>query len=265
MPKIARFGAADVVRTWPRFPPDADKYARGVVGVDTGSPRYPGAAVLSVLGALNTGAGFIRFDGPDEARAAILARAPSVTFGPGRVDAWVVGCGWDETDVAGNHQRWPRVADAGVPMVVDAGALSLAADGVPVGSLLTPHAGELARLLGVSRDAVEAEPAEHARRAAALFRTTVLLKGHDQFVATEDGRVTRPVGGSPWLARAGSGDVLAGIAGTLLAQLHDPELAGLLAASLQAQVSFTKRGPYPPDRLAEFLPSRIGEIVLVTG
>jgi ribosomal protein L17 len=85
----------DLRSGWPVPGPESDKYARGVVGVDTGSARYPGAAVLSTLGALRSGAGFVRFCGAVEAQAAILARCPSVTFGPGRVQAWVVGCGWD--------------------------------------------------------------------------------------------------------------------------------------------------------------------------
>jgi len=257
--KVGSFGVFALSTKWPRFPVEADKYARGVVGIDTGSDRYPGAAVLTVLGALNAGAGFIRFTGP-AAREAILARTPSVTFGDGRVDAWVAGSGWDDAD-PGTPERWQRVIAAGRPVVVDAGALSLAVDGAPDGSLLTPHAGELARLLGVTRDEVEADPAGMAVRAAQEFRVTVLLKGHRQIVATPGGKATEPYEGSPWLARAGSGDVLAGVAGTLLAQTKDPELAGLLAAALQAYSSIQHPGPYPPDRAAEFLPEDLGGII----
>jgi len=256
--KVASFGLISLQAKWPRFPVEADKYARGVVGIDTGSERYPGAAVLTVLGALNSGAGFVRFTGT-AARDAILARAPSVTFGAGRVDAWVVGSGWDEAD-AGNHDRWQRVVADGRPVVVDAGALSLAVDGVPEGSLLTPHAGELARLLGVAREDITADPARWAVQAAQDFRVTVLLKGHRQIVATPEGKATEPAEGSPWLARAGSGDVLAGIAGTALASTRDPELAGVLAATLQAYCSLQHPGPYPPDVAADFLPATLGAI-----
>jgi len=259
---MKNFSFMDLAGQWPRFDKDADKYARGVVGLMTGSGRYPGAGVLSVLGSLNCGAGFIRYCGPDAVRAALLIRAPSVTFGAGRVDAWVAGCGWDEEDA--NQDQWWQICEDAIPVVVDAGALSLAADRVPDGSLMTPHAGELARLLDVERSAVEADPAGRAREAAHLFQCTVLLKGHTQFVATPEGQVTRIQEGSPWLAHAGSGDVLAGMAGTLLAQTHDPELAGLLAAAMQAYLSVDDLylGPYPPDRMAEFLPGTIGRLML---
>ena len=255
------FSFEDLAATWPRFSVDADKYARGVVGVMTGSERYPGAAVLSVLGVLNCGAGFVRYCGTDVARTALLTRTPSVTFGAGKVDAWVTGCGWDEDDTT-NLDRWVRLCEDSIPVVADAGALSLAADRVPDGSLMTPHAGELARLLGVERQVIEADPIDHVRQAALLFQCVVLLKGHTQFVATPEGRVTRLPEGSPWIARAGSGDVLAGMAGTLLAQTHDPEQAGLLAAGMQAYLSLDSVGPYPPDRMAEFLPGTIGRLII---
>lgn len=260
MATVRTFSFTDLAGKWPRFSPDADKYARAVVGLMTGSERYPGAGVLSVVGALNCGAGFVRYLGPESVRAALLMRAPSVTFGPGRVDAYVAGCGWGEDD-PDNHQRWSQIVDEGVPAVVDAGALPLAADRVPDGSLMTPHAGELSRLLGVDRSQIENDPADHAREAARLFQAVVLLKGHTQFVAAPEGQVTRLQEGSPWLAQAGSGDVLAGMAGTLLAQTHDPELAGLLAAGMQAWVSTQHIGPYPPDRMAEFLPETIGALI----
>ena len=258
---VLKLSLRDLAYHWPRFPAGADKYARGVVGVVTGSDRYPGAAVLSVLGALNAGAGFIRYSGTEAARDAVLTRAPSVTFGPGRVNAWVAGCGWDEDEVGANQERWQMIMDSKVPVVADAGALALAADGVPDGSLLTPHAGELARLLGVGRDVVEQDPPRSARQAAALFKTTVLLKGHSQFVATPDGTVVQAPEGPSWPARAGSGDVLAGIAGTLLAQIGDPKWAGLVAAGIQAYASLEQPGPYPPDRVAEALPGLIGRMV----
>ncbi|MDR0284535.1 MAG: NAD(P)H-hydrate dehydratase [Propionibacteriaceae bacterium] len=259
MPKTLSFSFQQLVK-WPRFPVDADKYARGVVGVMTGSGRSPGAAVLSVLGALNAGAGFVRYCGTPAATPALLVRAPSVTVGPGRVGAWVAGCGWDEAETQANQERWQQVTSSGVPVVVDAGALPLALDGVPAGSLLTPHAGELARLLGVPRADVAAAPHECALEAARRCGAVVLLKGHRQFVAVPAGPVTEIQAGSPWLARAGSGDVLAGVAGTLLAQTGDPETAGLLAAGLQAWVSTQTVGPYPPDRLAECLPEFVGRL-----
>ncbi|MCL2470157.1 MAG: NAD(P)H-hydrate dehydratase [Propionibacteriaceae bacterium] len=261
MAPISLFSFVGLAGSWPRFERDADKYARGVVGLMTGSQRFPGAGLLTVLGAVNSGAGFVRYCGADAAHAAILTRVPSVTFGAGRVGAWVAGSGWDEQDLAGNQQRWAQVTKDDVPVVVDAGALEFAKDGCPTGSLLTPHAGELARLLDVERSGVEAEPVEHALQAARQFQTTVLLKGHIQYVATPAGKVTQPQEGTSWTARAGSGDVLAGMAGTLLAQGVGAEMAGLLAAGMQAYVSTRHMGPYTPDRMAEFLPEHIGELM----
>ena len=258
MEKVFTFD--DAAAHWPRFPDQADKYSRGVVGVMTGSARYPGAAVLSVLGALNSGAGFVRFCGTNAVRHALVTRTPSVTFGPGPVDAWVLGCGWDDNEEQTNTDYWNQALESSKYLVVDAGALSYAKQGCPPGSILTPHAGELARLLEISRSQVETDPAYHAVEAARQIGATVLLKGHVQYLATSTGRVTPIESGSSWLATAGSGDVLAGVVGTALAQTSDPELAGLIAAGVQAWVSTVNPGPYPPDRVAELLPAHLGRL-----
>ncbi|MDF1488262.1 NAD(P)H-hydrate epimerase [Tessaracoccus caeni] len=135
-----------------------------------------------------------------------------------------------------------------------------AADDLLHGWLLTPHAGELARLLGVERAAVVADPVGHARAAAAATGATVLLKGATQCVAEPNGRVTFAVAGPAWTAQAGSGDVLAGAAGSLLAAGLEPWKAGVLAASLQAMTARRHPGPLTPDALAAHFPSVIGDI-----
>ncbi|MBK8463247.1 MAG: bifunctional hydroxymethylpyrimidine kinase/phosphomethylpyrimidine kinase [Nigerium sp.] len=248
---------------WFPFPaPASDKYSRGVVGLDTGSADYPGAAVLGAAGALWAGAGMVRYAGPRRPAAAVLDAHPSVVVpvdpgDPGRVQAWVCGSGWPDADA---DRLALRLSD-GVPVVVDAGALdglaALGAGALPAGSVLTPHAGELARLLGVTRSEVEARPIEHARRAAAGHGATVLLKGATQYAAAEDGRVVIAQPGTPWTATAGSGDVLAGVLGALLAAgLAAPE-ASVVAASLQAQAALAHDHPIPPERLAE----RFGAVI----
>jgi len=250
-----------------------DKYSRGVVGVDTGSDRYPGAAVLSTLGALRAGAGFVRFCGTDAARPTVLGRCPSVTFGTGRVNAWVVGCGWDE-DEANAGRLAARLGD-GVPCVIDAGALWVIGDALatlgwsslPANCLLTPHAGELARLLGVQRDEVVADPLGQVGRAAQVFGAAVLLKGAAQYcvalppgsTGVEDAMGYRAIVGPGWTAQAGSGDVLAGAAGTFLASGVDAVLAGTLAASLQTLTAINHPGPWSPDQLADLFPEVIAE------
>ena len=262
-PALRAWERADVAAAWPVPTAGDDKYARGVVGVDTGSARYPGAAVLSVLGALYGGAGFVRYAGDDAARAPLLVRAPSLTYGSGRVQAWVLGCGWD--DQAFNHGRLAaRLAD-GVPCVLDATVLDLLPgwdEPLPPGCLLTPHAGELARLLGTERAAVVADPLASARAAADRFGAAVLLKGATQVVASPgEPVVDLAVPGPAWTAQAGSGDVLAGLAGTLLAAGLPAAEAAVLAASLQAMAASRHPGPYPPDALARRLPRVIARLV----
>ncbi|CAM5697740.1 NAD(P)H-hydrate dehydratase [Streptomyces aurantiogriseus] len=200
---------------------ESDKYRRGVVGIAAGSARYPGAAVLAVAGALRGGAGAVRYVGP--AGEAVIARFPETLVsdqGPkqaGRVQAWVVGPG--AGDDAGTVAE---VLDADVPVLVDADGLRLAEVGAvrarTAPTLMTPHAGEAAALLGVAREEVEAGRLAAVRELAGRYRATVLLKGSTTLVADAGGGVVRVnATGTGWLATAGSGDVLSGVAGSLLA------------------------------------------------
>lgn len=199
----------DVARLLPRPAPDAHKYTRGVVGVRAGSATYPGAALLAVAGA-NTGlAGMVRYVG--SAGDAVKQHHPEVV-GDGRVQAWVVGPG--TADDAREHLD-AALAD-GVPVVVDADALAHVT-GPAEQAVLTPHAGELAAMLGVERAVVEASPLRHARLAAQRYDAVVLLKGRHTLVSRPDGRTRVTTVGTPWLGSAGAGDVLAGVIGALLA------------------------------------------------
>lgn len=258
-PLLTGWHASDVVAHYPWPDATSDKYARGAVGVDTGSAHYPGAAVLSTMGAVYGGAGFVRYLGP--ARDAVVAALPNVVTVPGRVQAWLVGCGWGRRD-DGPEALTDRL-NTGVPLVVDAEAIGLLG-GEPVGDgvLLTPHAGELAALLGVERAAVADDPLTFVRTAAAEIGATVLLKGATQYVAEPSGRVTLAVGGPPWTAQAGSGDTLAGLCAAMLAAGRTPRLAALLGASLQAIAARNAPGPRPPQDLvrhvADVLPALRG-------
>ncbi|MFF0010610.1 NAD(P)H-hydrate dehydratase [Streptomyces sp. NPDC005374] len=227
---------ADVRRLLPVPGGESDKYRRGVVGIAAGSARYPGAAVLAVSGALRGGAGAVRYVGP--AGDAVLARFPETLVsdrGPkhaGRVQAWVVGpgAGDDATAVA-------EVLASDVPVLVDADGLRLAGrDAVrarTAPTLMTPHAGEAAALLGVPREEVEGARLASARELAARYSATVLLKGSTTLVADAGGGAVRvnPTG-TAWLATAGSGDVLSGLAGSLLASGLGALDAGSVAAYL---------------------------------
>jgi hydroxyethylthiazole kinase-like uncharacterized protein yjeF len=248
----------DVAAAWPFPDATSDKYARGVVGLDTGSPDYPGAGVLSTLGAVYAGAGMVRSLGAEAVFEAASRILPNVVRADGRVQAWLAGSGW------GSHHedRLAELLDAGLPMVVDADGLAQ----VPAGLnrpdvLLTPHAGELARLLELERAAVTADPIGAVRAAVKRFGTTVLLKGATQYVSgPSDDRVHLAVPGPAWTAQAGSGDVLAGICTTLLAAGLSPIDAALCGASVQAMTAAAHPGPYPPQDLARMLPETIAAL-----
>ena len=229
-PVVERLLGADVAAAWPVPTAASDKYSRGVVGVVAGSAAYPGAGVLCVLGALGTGPGMVRYLGPTSVAALVHGHAPEAVTATGRVQAWVLGSGVDPEDTDDEDQlRWIRQAlDSDLPCVVDAGALALLGPrSAP--TLITPHAGELARLLTrlagageseVTREDVLGRPIAHAQAAADALGAVVLLKGATTLVVspTAAGRAIRSQADAPpWLATAGAGDVLAGILGTLVA------------------------------------------------
>jgi hydroxyethylthiazole kinase-like uncharacterized protein yjeF len=248
--------ATDVARLLPRPDREAQKYTRGVVGVRAGSETYPGAALLSVAGASCGLAGMVRYVGT--AAAAVKQQHPEVV-GAGRVQAWVVGSG------GGEHagvELAAALAD-GVPVVVDADALPhVAAHRLARQAVLTPHAGELAALLGVDRADVEARMLHHARAAAATYDAVVLLKGDRTVIAHPDGRVRVNPTGTPWLATAGAGDVLGGLIGALLAAGLTPFDAAGVGAWLHgaAATAASSGGPIVASDVARALPAVIREM-----
>ncbi|MFF0340251.1 NAD(P)H-hydrate dehydratase [Kribbella sp. NPDC004875] len=223
--------ARDVRALYPVPHADSDKYSRGVLGLMVGSTQYPGAAVIATTGALAGPVGMVRYVGPDAVANAVREAHPEVV-GAGRVQAWTIGSGLgDELDVP----RIRELLDAEEPVVLDADGLkALDESGDHVNVLATPHAGELARLLGVERETVEAERLKHARLAAERFDVTVLLKGSTTVIAAPDGEIRVNTNATPWLATAGSGDVLAGLCGALLAAGLTPLDAGAVGAYLHA-------------------------------
>ncbi|MFD9715455.1 NAD(P)H-hydrate dehydratase [Streptomyces sp. NPDC059076] len=237
VPDVEALQHEDVAQLLPRPSAESDKYRRGVVGIVAGSARYPGAAVLAVAGALRGGAGAVRYVGP--AADAVIARFPEtlVHAGPpakaGRVQSWVVGPGLGE-DIGAVAETLAT----DVPVLVDADGLRLLdADVVrrrAAPTLLTPHAGEAAALLGTTRDQVESARLASVRELAERYGATVLLKGSTTLIASPEPRTAvraNPMG-TPWLATAGSGDVLSGLAGSLLATGLNARDAGSLAAYL---------------------------------
>ncbi|ACZ29709.1 YjeF-family domain protein [Xylanimonas cellulosilytica DSM 15894] len=294
-PAVARLEDDDVAARWVVPGPRDHKYTRGVVGVVAGTATYPGAAVLAASAAVQAGAGMVRYQGPDVVGRSVLAARPEVVTAGGRVQAWVLGPGLPATGGDdGQRERaraalaaasgWPaeaqRVLPAGsesaVPAVVDAGALALLDQPCPGWVVLTPHAGELATLLaargeGVERADVEAEPLRWARRAHELTGATVLLKGAATVVVGPGATVFVQAEALAWAATAGSGDVLAGLLGAMLAArsvelVARPDRAAEVAAAAalvhgRAAHRATPGGPAPALAIAGALPATIAALL----
>lgn len=248
--------------------PQSHKYSRGVLGLRTGSASYPGAAALNAEAAWRTGVGLVRYFAPlDEPHpmfglpspaAAILARRPETVFSSGSdkdqasCDAWLIGSGTD------SQARSPLEESAllgllaqPVMVAVDAGALDLVHIAhrnaqLAAHVVITPHFGEfrsLWQLAGLGEDPrgedirSESESlAAAAQTLAKLLNVTVLLKGSHTLAASPAGGMFTHGPATPWLATAGTGDVLAGILGALLATNadklgEDPELLAKLGAT----------------------------------
>lgn len=277
---VSRLEDDDVRAMWPVPGASAHKYTRGVVGVVAGSEAYPGAGVLTVSGALAAGAGMVRYLGPPAVRGAVLAAHPEVVTGGGRVQAWVIGPGLGDDDEQSGRAReaLAHAPEHGIAVVVDAGALELLPERVGARTVLTPHAGELARLLtergvDVSREQVQAEPLRWAREAHHRTGASVLLKGATTVVVGPDG-VHAQSEAPAWLATAGAGDVLAGMLGAVLAgrasQVHDdPATVARLAAATvlvhgRAARAANPGGPVAASAVAAAVP-RVLAVLLAPG
>jgi hydroxyethylthiazole kinase-like uncharacterized protein yjeF len=221
-----------------------NKYSRGVLGIITGSARFPGAAVLTTASASATGLGMIRFHSNSGLAHLVLHSNPEVVVQPGAVTAWLAGSGiegerYSDVTTWLRHRWFSLLSKQSVPTILDAGALHLAGK-FDQPTLITPHAGELARLLtqhgiAVTSEAIEGNPRRWAVLASEKLGVVVLLKGSHTVVADGDSIIELPIS-TPWLATAGSGDVLAGIIGALVATnyieiLNDRDRLSEVAAS----------------------------------
>jgi ADP-dependent NAD(P)H-hydrate dehydratase / NAD(P)H-hydrate epimerase len=256
--------AADIAALLPAPTADSDKYRRGVLGLISGSERYTGAAVLSAGGAIHGGAGMIRFVSAQPAVDVVRQWWPETVITPlppepaegvnrwqhttardflasvGRVQAWAAGPGMGTGD--DSAELLAAVLATDLPVLVDADGLTILAEHRDLlrrtaPTLITPHAGELSRLTGADRADIEAQRLTHTRAAARSLGVTVLLKGSTTVICSPpDSPWAHPdrvnSTGTPWLATAGSGDVLSGLAGALLAQGLNPPDAAAAAAFL---------------------------------
>ena len=238
-------------------PRTAHKYDRGWVLVVEGEANHGGASGLAALAALRSGAGLVTIAGSgtgfpalavmrrnDDEAANLLndPRLGSVVIGPGMA-ADARARGWLK-----------RLTWAGKPLVIDAGALRLLAE-EPVGapSVLTPHEGEFVQMFGpIGDDRVAA-----VQQAARITDSVVLLKGPTTVIAAPDGRVAFNTHNSPWLATAGSGDVLAGMVAALLAQGQPLFEAACAAAWLHGDAGLR----LGPGRIADDLVALLPEVL----
>ena len=261
-------------------PSDLDhKYSRGVLGIITGSARFPGAAVLTSSAASVTGLGMIRFHSSSGLAHLVLHTTPSLVVQPGKVTAWLVGSGIESKKYSDFttwlRHRWFKLTTLqSVPTVLDAGALHLAGS-LEQPTLITPHSGELSRLLvargvQVTSEAIEGDPKKWVQIAADTLGVTVLLKGSTTYVANDSTLIQLPIA-TPWLATAGSGDVLAGIIGALIATntveiLNDYEQLAKVAATgafihARAAESASNGGPINAEAIIKFIPSVISQLI----
>ncbi|WP_040804703.1 NAD(P)H-hydrate dehydratase [Nocardia concava] len=271
LPGLAALEPRTVGEEWPVPGPFDDKYTQGVTGVCAGSATYPGAAILCTGGAVAATSGMVRYAGTGAAQ--VLAHFPEVIAAEsisatGRVQSWVVGPGAG-TDAAA-RDRLAEILATDLPVVVDADALTLLAaepslvQGRTAPTVLTPHAGEFARLTGSEPgpDRVTA-----VRKLAESWQVTVLLKGRSTLIATPGRPVFVNEAGGSWAATAGSGDVLSGIIAALLAHGSHPAFAAAsaarahsLAANLAAHATTTAGAPISASPLLSHLREAIGTL-----
>ncbi len=246
----------------PRHQEGEDKDARGRVFVVAGSVEVPGGALLAGLATLRAGAGKVRIAtcrsvaiplalampearviGLEETSAGGIApqEADNLATRIAQCDAALIGPGMMDSRAAAalTAAVLDRSADNGVPVVLDAAALRGLRGGPPPGHagrlVVTPHAGEMATLLGMDREAVLADRLDAARRAAAKLQAVVVMKGGCSFIVSPEGRAWACDRGNVGLATSGSGDTLAGIIAGLLARGAPPLVATLWGVFLHGE------------------------------
>lgn len=257
MVDVREYTADELVALLPLPARDANKYSRGKLTALVGSARYPGAACLVATASQRTGAGYTEVVTAPEAETLVRGCSPSLvvrsTEGlvpddlapsrPGKPCAYAVGSGFDAQDDESARLVHFVLKHASAPVLVDGGGLQALATkkgqrllkrrfilGHP--TVVTPHAGEAARLAAPFGLPVD-DPAELACSLALAYGVVAAVKGPETFVSDGE-RTVRMALGTPALSKAGTGDVLAGVVGALLAQGLDALDAAVLGATLHA-------------------------------
>jgi ADP-dependent NAD(P)H-hydrate dehydratase / NAD(P)H-hydrate epimerase len=257
----------------PRRGAESTKFSSGNVFVIGGSTGLTGAPTMAALAAMRSGAGYVTVGAPAELEStfsvrlleAMMVGLPSEdgSLSPEavepalkairRADAVVLGPGLGRTDGARAFARemFERID---VPLVIDADGLNALAGVFPEDlpqrrwpTILTPHAGELGRLLDVDSEEVERARLHHARAAAHTSRAIVVLKGDDTLVTSPNGRVAISRGRAPALATAGTGDVLSGLTGAMLAKRLPPAHAACAAVFAHVRAGRLAAEPHGAD------------------
>ncbi|MER2251481.1 NAD(P)H-hydrate dehydratase [Methylorubrum podarium] len=280
------------------MPEEGSKEQRGTILVVGGSAEVPGAALLAGVAALRSGAGRLRIAtvgsaasamalALPEARVIGLAETEEGEIAPAaaasrlpplaeRCEAVLIGPGLSAGTTADAISRTLLSAHGSAALVIDAGMIAgLAAQAEAVRScrgraVITPHAGEMARLLGMDRSAVEADPLAAARRAADLLGCVVIMKGAESWIVDPSGGSWHYGGGGVGLATSGSGDVLSGIVAGLLARGAEAALAAAWGVYLHGQAGrllAERVGPigFLAREIADTIPALLREAEAGTG
>jgi len=253
-----------------------DKYSRGVLGVITGSKTYPGAASLTTKASLRTGVGMIRFlTGIKDLNYLVLEKSAEIVINDGQVQAWLIGSGIEKNGGRFKTRRKIKKAlNQNLPVVLDAGAINFVTM-IDANSIITPHYKELQELFAanstqVSLAEIKKDPAKWAKKASLEFKTTVLLKGNTTVICDAKNLVEVKLG-NPFLATAGTGDVLSGILGSLVAtnylRLKNKTISLLEIAQAaviihqEASLEASNSGPISASMLIEKISPVIGKVL----
>lgn len=241
----------------PKRDQDSNKGTFGKVLNFAGCKEYVGAAYLSSISALRVGAGYVELATPNTVKESIASKTSDIVFTDLNTHSYIenipkniefdkysvisVGCG------LGNNKFTQKfikklvdiIKDINIPTIYDADALNIIAmEGITdIGSrsLITPHPGEMARLMGAEISEVQSNRQDYARMAAQKYNCGVILKGHNTLVACPDGKVFKETTGTSALAKAGMGDVLTGIISGLVAQGLNVRQAAVLGVYIHSQ------------------------------
>lgn len=260
------------------MPATGGKEERGSILVAAGAPQVPGAAILAATAALRAGAGKLKVaTAPSMVSTiavaipeALVIAFPELARNARSANAVVLGPGMLEERECLDLIR-ATVEQLDGPILLDAAAITALARETKLlkrckgAAVLTPHAGEMARLMGVERESVEADPVSYATAAAQKFGAVVALKGAETYIASPRGDLLCNRAGTPGLATSGSGDVLAGVIGGLLARGTPPLAATAWGVFLHARAGAALTRKTGIGFLARELPAEIPPLMRALG